>query len=72
MAQTITDKELADFTAWYFKNFNCCETPQVYFTISMAGYLHSYEKETKVLLRRCKAMGLVNVANGMVRVNKQR
>lgn len=67
MRRIITDKELAEFTAWYFDHFECCETFQAYFTISMAGYLHSYEKETKRLLRRCKVIGLVSVAGGMVR-----
>lgn len=69
--RVITDKDLTKFTAWYFDNFECSETPQVYFTISMAGYLHSYEKEARELLRRCKAIGLVNVVNGMVRLSKQ-
>lgn len=63
----IKDQDLTEFTAWYFDNFKCTETPQVYFAISMAGYLHSYEKETRSLLKRCKAMGLVTVANGMVK-----
>lgn len=63
----ITDQQLKEFATWYFANFKCSETPQVYFTISMAGYLHSYEKETKKLLKRCKAIGLVSVAGGTVK-----
>lgn len=63
----ITDHNLTEFTEWYFANFKCTETPQVYFTISMAGYLHSYEKETKKLLKRCQAIGLVSVVGGIVK-----
>ena len=63
----ITDQQLKEFTTWYFANFRCTETPQVYFTISMAGYLHSFEKETKKLLQRCKAIGLVSVVGGIVK-----
>lgn len=66
--RTITDQDLTEFTEWYFTNFKCTETPQVYFTISMAGYLHSYEKETKKLLKRCQVIGLVSVVGGMVRL----
>ena len=65
--RTITDTDLTEFTAWYFANFQCTETPQVYFTISMAGYLHSFQKETKKLLQRCKAIGLVRVVGGIVK-----
>lgn len=66
--RTITDTDLTEFTEWYFANFRCSETPQVYFTISMAGYLHSFEKETKKLLKRCQAIGLVSVVGGMVKL----
>ena len=66
--RTITDTDLTEFTKWYFTHFRCSETPQVYFTISMAGYLHSFEKETKKLLHRCKVMGLVSVVGGMVKL----
>lgn len=65
--RTITDTDLTEFTEWYFANFKCTETPQVYFTISMAGYLHSFQKETKKWLQRCQAIGLVSVVGGIVK-----
>lgn len=62
----IDDKQLREFTEWYFKYFDCNETPKVYFCISMEGHLHLYEKEVKRLFQRCVSLGLVSLERGMI------
>lgn len=62
---SINDDKLKEFTNWYFDKAGCMETPTVYFSISLEGYLHIGEKEAKQLLKHCKQIGLVSVERGM-------
>ena len=57
----ITDEQLKEFCEWYRNHYEKAETFTAGMSISMAGYFHISTKQARLLLERCKSIGLIKM-----------
>ena len=63
---SISEKELKEFVAWYSNRFDCNVTSETLFVISMSGHFHLNEKQGRKLLRRCRSLNVIKARQGVV------
>lgn len=64
--EEVSDDELKEFCQWYKQHFRKVEANECEFVISMCGHYHTFPKQAKKLLERCKSLNLIEIKRNVV------